>query len=212
LLNNENRYIKKRELEIFIGKIGDYICPKVHLEQYVSPPHLVSRLLWIAFLSFNDISGKKIIDLGAGTGRIGLSAAYMGADEVYLVEVDYHALRQAWEYAKKFKLDHIVNPICADVSCFCLRRKIDVALQNPPFGVHRRGADMLFLHKALELADTVYSIHKKEGLDFIIDRIKSICRGFEFLFEEIIVIPKIYDFHEKFRHRVNVVAIRVSCV
>ncbi|MCD6562360.1 MAG: methyltransferase [Thermoproteales archaeon] len=208
-MDYSRRYIKKKDLELFIGRIEGFDKPKVFLEQYVSPPHLVSRLLWIAYLSYNDIYGRTIVDLGAGTGRLGLAAAYMGAREVYLIEIDFDAIRQAWRNTKKLGLECSVNPICADVSYKPIRKKMDVVLQNPPFGVHRRGMDLLFLMNALSYADVVYSIHKKEGISFIMDRLKSICRSVKLLFEEVIIIPKIYEFHWKDRHKVNVVAIRV---
>lgn len=208
-MDYSKRYIKKKDLELFIGRIEGFDKPKVFLEQYVSPPHLVSRLLWIAYLSYNDIYGRTIVDLGAGTGRLGLAAAYMGAREVYLIEIDFDAIRQAWRNTKKLGLEGSVNPICADVSHKPIRKKMEVVLQNPPFGIHRRGMDLLFLMNALSYADVVYSIHKKEGISFIMDRLKSICRSVKLLFEEVIIIPKIYEFHWKDRHKVNVVAIRV---
>ena len=202
--------IRKKDLELFIERIEGFYNPKVSFEQYVSPSHLVSRLLWIAYLRYNDIFNKSIIDLGAGTGRLGLSAAYLGAKEVFLIEVDYDAVKQAWSNAKKTSLDSLVHVVCAEVSYIPLRKKMDVILQNPPFGVHRKGMDYLFLINAMKYANVIYSIHKKEGIAFIIKKLKSICRSIDLLFEEVIIIPKIYSFHWKNRHRINVVAIRVS--
>ena len=37
--------------------------------------------------------------------------------------------------------------------------RFDTAIQNPPFGVQKRGADRVFLEKALQVADTVFSLH-----------------------------------------------------
>ena len=202
------RYIRKKDLEFFIGQIKEFNKPKVFLEQYVSPQHLVSRLLWIAYMTYDDILNKSVVDLGAGTGRLGLTAAYMGAREVYLIDIDVDAIRQAWNNAKRLGLDDVVNPICSDVLYKPFRNKMDVVLQNPPFGVHRRGMDLSFVTYALNYADIVYSVHKKEGISFIVSKLKSICRGVELLFEEVIVIPRIYEFHWKDRHKVNVVAIR----
>ncbi len=201
--------VRKKDLELFIEKIEGFYKPKIFFEQYTSPAHLVSRLLWIAYLTYNDIFGKTILDLGAGTGRIGISAAYLGAKEVLLVEVDYYAIKQAWSNARKTFLDERVHVICADVSYIPLRKKVDVVLQNPPFGMHRKGMDYIFLVNALKYGNVVYSVHKKEGITFIIRKLKSICRGIELLFEEIVIIPRIYEFHWKNKHKVNVVAIRV---
>ncbi|WP_363321780.1 hypothetical protein [Methanohalophilus sp.] len=38
---------------------------------------------------------------------------------------------------------------------------------NPPFGAQCKGNDRPFLKKALEIADTVYSIHNKGSRSFI---------------------------------------------
>ena len=54
-------------------------------------------------------------------------------------------------------------------------------LQNPPFGVQKRGADRKFLKKALTTADTVYSLHKSvHDSEALVKRLKAtgdgVCR------------------------------------
>ena len=43
--------------------------------------------------------------------------------------------------------------------------KFDTVLQNPPFGVQTREADRAFLVKALEVSNSVYSLHNHPEVD-----------------------------------------------
>ena len=55
--------------------------------------------------------------------------------------------------------------ICEDVSNF--NQKFDVVIQNTPFGVKNTHADKMFLQKAFEVSDVVYSFHKRNTKDFV---------------------------------------------
>jgi len=200
----------KRALEIFVSKIPTIPEPKVSLEQYASPPHLVSRLLWTAEMVFGDIVEKRVVDLGSGTGRLGLAAAYLGAEYVLMIELDLALARISWNYAKTLGFGSVTDVVCGDVRLPPLRRAFDTAVQNPPFGVHRRGADVAFLKAALSLAEVVYSVHKVETIDFIVSKVREMGGYAEPLFEEEVLIPPIMYFHFKRRHRVKVVVVRIA--
>ena len=200
----------KKALEIFVSGIPSIPEPKVSLEQYASPPHLVSRLLWIAEMVFGDVVERKVIDLGSGTGRLGLAAAYLGAMYVLMMELDLALARVSWDYAKTMGFGGMTDVICGDARLPPLRRAFDTAIQNPPFGVHKRGADVVFLKAALSLARVVYSVHKAETIDFIVSKVREMGGYAEPLFEEEVLIPSIMNFHFKRRHRVKVVVVRVA--
>jgi len=202
--------VKKKELEKIVGSIPDFSNPRVELEQYASPPHLVSRLIWVAAFTFNDIIEKNIIDLGSGTGRIGLAAAFLGASQVTMVEIDKRAARTSWEEAKRLSLDTAVDVVCSDIKTFNVSRKFATAIQNPPFGVHRKGADIEFLKASMKLALVVYSVHKHEALDYLIKWTASKGVRANVIFEETILLPRIYKFHYKQRHEVKVVVVRLE--
>lgn len=204
--------MRKRDLERIIGSIPGFLHPKVELEQYVSPPHLVSRLIWIAAFTFNDVYGKRIADLCSGTGRLGLAAALLGARLVLMVDIDAEAVRISWEQAKKLGLDMVVDVVCSDVRRLSLSRMFDVVVQNPPFGVKRRGADLEVLSVSMNLARVVYSVHKSETKHHVIKWVESRGGTATVLFEETILLPKIYEFHYKLRHEVKVAVIRVRKV
>ncbi len=78
----QRRIIRKLDLELFLSKIKPQPTPKVSLEQYTISESIAATLLHIATYTNNDIVGKNIIDLGCGTGRLALGAAYMGAKSV----------------------------------------------------------------------------------------------------------------------------------
>jgi len=160
--------MNKKQLAILLSKIKSFENPNVRLEQYQTSSEIAASALWIANLN-NDIKGKNIIDLGCGTGIIGLGCLALGARHVYFVDVDGNALNIVkenvkylqGELGKKFKYD-IVN---YDVKDF--NKKGDVVFQNPPFGVKKSHTDKLFLMKAMFLSKKVYSFHKKESEKFL---------------------------------------------
>ena len=62
-------------------------------------------MLYIAAYTNNDIIGKRVLDLGCGTGRLGLGAAFLGAETVLGVDIDKSALKVAVENSKKNRFD-----------------------------------------------------------------------------------------------------------
>jgi putative methylase len=53
-----------------------------------------------------------------------------------------------------------------DISDF--NEKVDTVIMNPPFGTQVKHADRVFLKKAMEIAQTIYSFHKSESKAFIL--------------------------------------------
>ena len=201
---------RKRDLERVIGSIPPHPSPRVELEQYATPPHVASRLLWIAAFTYDDVFDREVVDLGAGTGRLGLAAALLGARRVLLVDVDPKALRIALEHGERLGVSEVLDALASDVRALALRKaRFDVAIQNPPFGVHRRGADVEFLLMAMSLARVVYTIHKTSSVDYVVRRAVRAGWRVEKLFSDVILIPPIYAFHEERAHRVDVTALRV---
>lgn len=203
--------MRKRELERLLNGVPPHPTPKVELEQYSTPSTLASTLLWICEQHYRDISGKRVLDLGAGTGRLGLGAALLGADYVVLLEIDEVALRVAGLMARRYDVDSRVDSIVADAekAPFRTPRPFHTVVQNPPFGVHKRGRDVLFLEKALQLADRVYSIHKESGHKYIVERFTR--EGFDvtILYRDKVCIPPMFEWHRERRHCFPVVVLRV---
>ncbi len=201
--------MKKRKLEIILEDIPQHPAPKIEYEQYTSPVHLVSRMLWIAEMKYHDISGKKVVDLGAGTGRLGIGAILLGAEEALLIDIDDSALLVAKNSLRKLRIDNRSHLVVADIRKLELPEIFDTVVQNPPFGVHIKGMDIIFLNKALEIAKTVYSVHKSTSVNYVINYLSKRNLFAEILFEEEIILPPTYNFHRKLGHKVDVTVIRV---
>src|SRR3989338_11018879 len=140
---------------------------KVRLEQYPTDGETAADILWNMYV-LGDINGKVIIDLGAGTGILGIGAGLLGAKRVILVDIDKTALNIAKENISKVKSEGY-NSLCEmevverNIEAMVGKEggerdegiKGDVVVENPPFGTKVRHADIMFLGKALETASVV---------------------------------------------------------
>src|SRR4030043_1084654 len=104
--------MKLKNLEMALQRLSGYSCPRAVLEQYQTPAPLAARLLFHALMK-GDIRGKKICDLGSGTGVLAIGASLLGADQVRGVDSDKNAIQVAKENAAL--LDADVEFIVADV-------------------------------------------------------------------------------------------------
>ncbi len=200
--------IRKKELEILLTKVELHPKPKVFMEQYSTPPDIAATLLYMATYTFNDIIGKTVCDLGCGCGRLAIGAAYLGAKKVVGVDLDPLAVLTAKRCAEELGLK--VEWVVGDIDL--LRGRFDTVIQNPPFGVKRHGADLKFLEKALSLADTVYSIHKsgEKNRRFIEKTVTKRFGGkITNVVESTLVIPYLFNFHKKPKHKIKVDIYRI---
>ncbi|WP_309492630.1 METTL5 family protein [Candidatus Hecatella orcuttiae] len=199
--------VKRKQLERFLSQVKPHPAPKLSLEQYTTPAPLAAALLYTAAYTFDDIVGKTVCDLGCGSGILSLGAAYLGAETVVAVDVDKAAVEAAKENAERFGLE--VEWVVGSIEL--LRGAFHTALQNPPFGVWRRGADVGFLRKALSLASTVYSIHKSsEKARSYLDRVaRSLGGRVTAVFESKLTIPRQFGFHRKPEYEVKVNVYRI---
>jgi putative methylase len=154
----QKRIVRKLELELLLSQVAPHPSPKPSLEQYTIPADVAATMLHIAAYSYGDIVGKRVLDLGCGTGRLALGAAFLGARQVVGVDIDKDAVKVAFENSVKTNLKEKVQWITGDIDA--IHGSFDTVLQNPPFGVQRRKADRKFLEKALESGKVVYSLHK----------------------------------------------------
>ncbi|RLE65137.1 MAG: methylase [Thermoprotei archaeon] len=202
-----NKFLKKRNLELFLERIPEAVEPKLKFEQYTIPSDLAATILWIIAFGEKRIEGKKVLDLGCGTGRLGLGAAVLGAQLVVGVDIDYRLVSIAHESAKKLGLVGSFEAVCADVSLPPFRCKVDVVIQNPPFGVYHKGYDLKFLKSAFQLSSIVYSLHKSTTVDYIRDVARK--EGWEsrILMRDYFRIKQSYWFHRKKSHLVKVALI-----
>ena len=198
--------IRKHDLAIMLQKVGPHPKPKVGLEQYTTPADLAAEILFSACYSHDDIQGKRVLDLGTGTGRLAIGASILGATYVVGVDLDAASLRVASAARKTLRAE--VDFVLGDVDI--IQGPVETVLMNPPFGTKKTHADLHFLDCALRLGNVVYSIHKSSTRQFLKDWLQR--RGFNR--EEIIAtkieIPHQYDFHRRPKRSVEVDLIRVT--
>jgi len=154
----QKRLARKLDLEILLSNVKPHPKPSPGLEQYTVSIDVAAQMLYLAAYTYDDIVDKTVLDLGCGTGRLALGAAFLGAREVVGVDVDKTAVKAAYENSVKTGLQDRVQWVTAEIEAVC--GEFDTVLQNPPFGVQKRGADRRFLEKALESGRAIYSLHK----------------------------------------------------
>ena len=218
----QKRLVRKLDLERFISKIEPHPAPKASLEQYTIPADLAAEILYVVAYVYDGIIEKTVVDLGCGTGRLALGAAFLGAREVVGIDIDKTAVSVARRNAEKLglkdKTDWIVEDIGVAVGSF------DTVLQNPPFGVQKRGADRSFITKSIELGHSIYSLHKGDKRDerltkgwkdhqtrpeqtpalFIRSLVEKNGGKVIAVYPLRMEIPKMFDFHEKRKHEFRV--------
>ena len=203
------RIRKLRHLEIILEGVKPHPSPTPSLEQYTISAGAAARVLWFAGRTYDDIEGKAVLDFGCGSGRLGIGAALLGADFVVGVDVDSTALRVALANAEKVGVRGCVDFIRASVESLSIRG--DTVVQNPPFGVQRRGADRAFLKAALSSASVVYSLHKAGELNrrFILKFVGELGGVVTDIIPLYLEIPRMFDFHFERRHKVKVDLYRI---
>jgi len=201
----------RRELAVILSRAPLFPYPKRGFEQYVTDGETASELLWEAYMR-GDISGRVVLDLGCGTGVLAIGSAILGADHVICLEVDEEALAEAYKWACTEgvldRLSHVVLFV-PDV----WMRAVDTIVMNPPFGVHRRGADLMFLRTALKLRPrAIYSIHMSDrGTREMVRRTaQDIGYTVQIFSTRNIMIPQLYESHRRRVYRVTVDLYRIS--
>jgi putative methylase len=215
----QKRLARKLDLEIMLSKTKPHPKPTPNLEQYTISPDTAATMLYIAACANNDIAGKKILDLGCGTGRLALGAAFLGAKEVTGVDIDRTAVKTAFENSLEADFKEKTEWIAGDIDS--VQGEFNTVLQNPPFGVQKKGADRKFIMKALDLGNVIYSLHKRPDEDLTLVReLKSSSDGaivvsasafmkrfveenggrIETVYALLMTIPRMFSFHTERKH------------
>ena len=214
----QKRIIRKLDLELLLSKIAPQPTPQVGFEQYTISESVASTMLYIAAYTNNDIAGKTVLDLGCGTGRLAIGASYLGAKTVIGIDVDKLAIKTALKNSLETGSSENVQWVNGDINSII--GNFDTVLQNPPFGVQKREADRAFLVKALEVGNSIYSLHNHPETDKrLIKQLKS-SGGFlqvapspflerfvsqhngvvKAVYAMLMTIPRMFDFHTQLKH------------
>jgi putative methylase len=139
--------MRRAELTRSLESVEPFTVADAVREQVITPTEAAVELLEAA-LARDDLIGRTVVDLGAGTGRLSIGAALLGAASVTAVESDPQAIAVARRNVDRAGVD--VELIQAEVEAFA--RPLDVVLMNPPFGAQRRHADRPFWEAAFRCA------------------------------------------------------------
>jgi len=197
--------MNKKELAMLLSKLETFKDPYVSLEQYQTDAEIAAHALW--FIEMSDgFSGKVVADLGCGVGTLGIGALVLGAKKVYFVEIDKEVVSLLKKNLKNVeqelekKFDYVV--VNKDIRSF--DAKVDLVIQNPPFGVQKAHADRIFLLKAVEISPLIYSFHKLESAGFILKFSKDHGFSSELCAKLKFPLRKSMVFHDKKVHYIDV--------
>lgn len=165
--------MKLKKLEEYLQGVDDFRRPKILLEQYATPSHIASCMLYTIEAKYGDLGGRFVADLGAGCGMLSIGAFLMGAAVTCGFELDADAVQIFRENVTEMELPTVECVQCNVLTDLAETTRwtgaFDTVLLNPPFGTkHNAGQDMRFVEVALRMARcAVYSLHKSSTRDFI---------------------------------------------
>jgi methylase of polypeptide subunit release factors len=97
------------------------------------PRYFLSSECFAEFISHLDLSGKRVLDFGTGSGILALAAARAGAENVIAADINPNAALTAAENARANGVDDRVSALCSNLlSALAPRPLFDVILSSPP--------------------------------------------------------------------------------
>ena len=196
-----------KQHEIVLQAFSDFPHPRADLEQYPTPPDVAVRFLNLAS---HDIVGRRVVDLGCGTGILTVGAALLGASISVGVEADAEALEVARRNLR------LASEVFGDLNVAFVRARIPefhfrahTVVMNPPFGMRRKGSDRAFLTTAMEGANVVWTLLGRDSDPFV----SRLAEEMGFRAERVAHLPftlrRSMRFHRKDRMRIVVSAYRL---
>ena len=158
----------KATLERQLAEVTDFPDPDVELEQYRTPERVAAHVLALADLQ-DDLEGRRVVDLGTGTGMLALGAALLEPSRVVGIELDRSVLDIARRNEAALAPGTSVDWVQGDASSAPLCSADWTVVANPPFGSHadNRHADRAFLETIAEIGRVSYTIHNEGSAEFV---------------------------------------------
>lgn len=90
--------------------------------------HHATTYLMLSLLEQEELAGKRVLDMGSGTGVLAILAAKKGAAYVEAIDVDEWAFRNAQENFERNGVE--VTPLLGDATLLTEGKRFDVILAN----------------------------------------------------------------------------------
>jgi len=97
------------------------------------PGYFISSARFVDFIDCLDLRGKRVLDVGTGSGILAMAAARSGASTVIATDINPNAALSVPENAQSNGVGAQVQPVCMDLlSGFATGPQFDVIFANLP--------------------------------------------------------------------------------
>jgi len=144
------------------GKIKGHLI-KVPKVRDVRPTQESVRLAIFNILG-DFVNGKKVVDLYAGSGSLGLEALSHGAKEVIFVESNHYACKIIRENLENTRIGPKGKVICRDIKQSLLElpnNDIEIAFLDPPYAIGKIDFIFRYLTPHLKRGAIIVYEHSK---------------------------------------------------
>ena len=97
------------------------------------PRYFLTSEFFASIVDRLDLKGKRVADVGTGSGILALAAARAGAASVAAIDINPNAVSTTAENARANRLDDRVYPVCSDLFAGVMPdQQFDVIISSPP--------------------------------------------------------------------------------
>ncbi|MEM5820792.1 MAG: methyltransferase [Candidatus Aenigmatarchaeota archaeon] len=200
----------KKKIEQIISELNSYENPKVELEQYETPSYLISEIVNELNL-MNLIKDKIVLEPACGTAKFSIAISFFNPKFVIAFDIDKEAIKVAKDNYEEVKENYEISKIyflIADVRKIKFKKRFDLIVMNPPFGIQGKIKDLEFLDFATQTSNFICSINpdgknKEFFVKFLSKRNFKVLKFVEKRFE----LPKTFWFHKKKKKFIDTVII-----
>jgi release factor glutamine methyltransferase len=97
------------------------------------PRYFITSEFFASFIAELDLSGKRVADVGTGSGILALAAARAGAEKVTAIDINPAAAMTAAENARINGLEGRIDAVCSNLlSAVAPSALFDVIISSPP--------------------------------------------------------------------------------
>jgi len=194
--------MKLKKLEEYLQGVDGFEKPKLLLEQYETPSHIASNMLFTIQSKYGDLEGKSVADLGCGCGMLSIGAFLLGSQYTVGFDIDRDALNIFQRNVNDMEVpgvDCVQLNVIQDLKESKWIGVFQTIIMNPPFGTkHNSGMDIKFLETGIALAgETLYTLHKTSTRQYIKKKSQEWGIPAEIIAELRYNIDSSYGFHKK---------------